>query len=43
MHEKYEPLHEEAVIQNQENLDEAVGPRTSSRVRKFAIPNDFVV
>ena len=42
MHDGFEPLHEEAIIQNQENLDEAPGPRRSSRTRKAAIPNDYV-
>ena len=43
MHEECEPLHEEVIIQNQENLEEVPGPRRSSRTRKSTIPNDYVV
>jgi len=36
-------MHEEVVIQNQVNLDEAAGPRRSSRKGKSAIFNDNVI
>ena len=36
-------MHEEVVIQNQVNLDEAAGPRRSSRKRNLTISNDNVV
>ena len=43
MHEEFEPLHEEIIIHNQENLYEVLGPRRSSRIGKSAILNDYVV
>ena len=43
MHEEFEPLHEEIIIHNQENLHEVLGTRRSSRIGKSAIPNDYVV